>query len=434
MMLTALIGLSLALLWALYQLGRHRAKLRLLNRTVRARRLLLQERQPETGETSWDALAEATNSIISENAELQQLRSGQLAQLQATLGTLREAVLILDPNNYVLLANSALHTLFPQAQNIIGERVESVLHSRDFQNFVEELRRGRSKPQTEMEFLTDTDSIWMQATGTIIPSLDGKPAEWALFVLHDVTRQKQLESVRKDFVANVSHELRTPLSIIKGYAETLLEGHRDMSEADREQFLRTIHRHGERLHLLLEDLLSLSRLEAKGATVHRESLKPIAFTAAVVEDYRSRPAARAHTLEFTHDPVLPDLLADPLKLTQVFENLLNNALKYTPPGSTISIALHRHADELEISVRDNGPGIPAADLPHLFERFYRVDKGRSRETGGTGLGLSIVKHICQLHGGRTWAESELGKGTTFRIRLPLNLQARARNLEDSAAV
>jgi len=240
--------------------------------------------------------------------------------------------------------------------------------------------------------------------------------------------------VRKDFVANVSHELRTPLSIIKGYAETLLEGHREMSETDREQFLRTIHRHGERLHLLLEDLLSLSRLEAKGATVHRESLKPISFTSALVEDYRGRPAAHAHTLEFTHDPVLPDLLADPLKLTQVFENLLNNALKYTPPGSTIAIGLHRHADELEITVRDNGPGIPAADLPHLFERFYRVDKGRSRETGGTGLGLSIVKHICQLHGGRTWAESELGKGTTFLIRLPLNLQARARNQDDPVTV
>lgn len=422
----AIILLSLALAYSLYRIQKNRSQLRLLNRTIRARRLLLQERQPETGETSWDALAEATNSIISENAELQQLRSGQLAQLQATLGTLREAVLILDPNNYVLLANSALHTIFPQTKTIIGERVESALHSRDFQTFVEDLRRGRAKPQTEVEFMVESDSIWMQATGTIIPSLDGKPAEWALFVLHDVTRQRQLESVRKDFVANVSHELRTPLSIIKGYAETLLEGHRDMSEQDREQFLRTIHRHGERLHLLLEDLLSLSRLEAKGAALHKESIQPISFVNALAEDYRSRPLAKLHTIEFEHDAVLPELLADPLKLTQVFENLLNNALKYTPAGSSIEIGLHRQNDELRISVRDNGPGIPAADLPHLFERFYRVDKGRSRETGGTGLGLSIVKHICQLHGGKAWAESELGKGTVFYVVLPLKFQGKVR--------
>lgn len=411
--------LSSGLLAALLTIRSHRQRLRQLNAAIRARRLILMEEEPEREETKWDALTVACNSLIEENAELQHLRSGQLAQLQATLGSVQEAVLILDPNNYVLLANAALHRIFPQPGQVTGQRVESLLHSRDFIDYVAAVRRNEARSQQEIEFMTDKASVWMEATGSIIPSLDGKPAEWALFVLHDITRQKHLESVRKDFVANVSHELRTPLSIIKGYAETLLEGHREMSESDREQFLKTIQKHGERLHSLLEDLLILSRLEAKGAALHRESVEPRQFVAALIEDFRGRPAADKHRLEFRHDPVLPNVLADPLKLTQVLENLLNNALKYTPPGSAVEVVLHREGEELRLCVKDNGPGIPADDLPHLFERFYRVDKGRSRETGGTGLGLSIVKHIAQLHGGRAWVESELGKGASFWVALPL---------------
>jgi two-component system phosphate regulon sensor histidine kinase PhoR len=239
-----------------------------------------------------------------------------------------------------------------------------------------------------------------------------------LFVLHDITRQKKLESIRKDFVANVSHELRTPLSIIKGYVETLVDGHRDMPLQDRDRFLHTIQRHAERLHSLLEDLLALSRLESVNPGLHRESASLAELLGGLVEDVRGRPAAREHRISLSVDPAIGRLSLDPLKITQVCENLLDNALKYTPSASQIEVNARLKGGEAEVCIRDNGSGIPPADLPHLFERFYRVDKGRSREKGGTGLGLSIVKHIVQLHGGRVWAESEPGKGAAFYFTVP----------------
>jgi two-component system phosphate regulon sensor histidine kinase PhoR len=224
--------------------------------------------------------------------------------------------------------------------------------------------------------------------------------------------------VRKDFVANVSHELRTPLSVIKGYVETLVDDHHDMPLHDRDRFLRTIQRHTERLNSLLEDLLTLSRLESINPGLRRESTELSPLIAGIVDDYRARPASAGHHITFAVDPAIGALLIDPLKITQVLENLCDNALKYTPVGSHIDLRAHRHEHEVEVSVKDDGPGIPDPDLPHIFERFYRVDKGRSREKGGTGLGLSIVKHIVQLHQGRVWVESAPGKGTTFSFSLP----------------
>jgi two-component system phosphate regulon sensor histidine kinase PhoR len=240
-------------------------------------------------------------------------------------------------------------------------------------------------------------------------------------VLHDITRQKRLEGVRKDFVANVSHELRTPLSVIKGYVETLVDGHDSMPLADRDRFLKTIQRHTERLNSLLEDLLALSRLESAQPGLARERVDLGQLFAVALEDFRSRPAAEGHRFSLAIDPNTPPVLVDPLKLGQVLDNLVSNALKYTPRGSRIDLSARMAStDTVELAVGDNGPGIPPEDLPHIFERFYRVDKGRSREKGGTGLGLSIVKHIVQLHGGKVWAESRLGAGTTFFIVLPLH--------------
>jgi two-component system phosphate regulon sensor histidine kinase PhoR len=239
-----------------------------------------------------------------------------------------------------------------------------------------------------------------------------------LFVLHDITKQRRLENVRKDFVANVSHELRTPLSVIKGYAETLIDNHEAMPTADREKFLRTILRHAERLNSLLEDLLMLSRLESTSPALNREPLRVSGLINTVLEDYRGRPVAAAHQIVCELDPAPAAVSVDSLRITQALENLLDNALKYTPAGSRIMVAVATKEREVEIRVQDNGPGIPAEDLPHIFERFYRVDKGRSREKGGTGLGLSIVKHIVQLHGGRVWAESAPGQGTTIGFSLP----------------
>jgi len=412
------LGLAIALGVALRKLRDHRRAIRGLAMSVAKKQLFLPEDQPAVLGADWDRLCAATGKLITSHNQVTQQRTGQLVQLEATLGSLQEAVLIVDDHNYIQLANRALQEIFPRAQNILKQRLELVLHSREFLAYVDSVRAARARPQHELEFFDGTHSTWLEVTGALIPPLDGAKGSWALFVLHDITKQKNLEAVRKDFVANVSHELRTPLSIIKGYIETLVDGHRDMPIEDRERFLLTIQRHTERLNSLLEDLLALSRLESINPGLRRETTALGGVIAGLVDDYHARPAAAGHQLTFSVDPAVGDLLIDPLKITQVFENLIDNALKYTPPGTHIDVTARLREHEVEACVRDDGPGIPSEDLPHIFERFYRVDKGRSREKGGTGLGLSIVKHIVQLHGGRVWVESTLGQGTAFYLSLP----------------
>lgn len=413
------VVLAIALSFTLKKLRDYRQAIRSLGASATAKEPFLHEDQPASLDSDWDHLCATTNELITENNRLNRLRSGQLVQLEATLGSLQEAVLIVDASNYILLANRALQAIFPRAQNILRQRLELVLHSREFLSYVEAVRAGRAEPQYGIEFVDGTQSTWIEITGALIPPLDGAKGSWALFVLHDITKQKKLENVRKDFVANVSHELRTPLSVIKGYIETLVDGHQEMPLADRERFLLTIQRHTERLNSLLEDLLTLSRLESLHPGLRRESTSLNSLIAGLVDDYRARPAAAGHKLTFSVDPAVGDLLIDPLKITQVFENLVDNALKYTPKGTQIDLSARLREHEVEACVHDNGPGIPAEDLPHIFERFYRVDKGRSREKGGTGLGLSIVKHIVQLHGGKVSVESTLGQGTAFYLTLPV---------------
>lgn len=410
--------LTVALVVALHKLRQHRQGLRALEQAVRQHQRFLLEEGPARFGEDWGKLCNAINASSEEINRLQQYRTSQLAQLEATLGSLQEAVLIVDDRNYILLANKALQSIFPDAKNILGTRLELVLQSREFLDYVESVRLTKSTAQQPIEFARGNDSVWAEVTGTLVPPLDGQKDKWALFVLHDITRQRKLEALRKDFVANVSHELRTPLSVIKGYIETLVDGHRDMPLADRDRFLNTIQRHTERLNSLLDDLLTLSRLESINPGLARESVLLANLISGLIDDYRGRPSGAQHQLNISIDPAIGSVLVDPLKITQIFENLIDNALKYTPAGSHIDVAARLREKEVEICVRDNGAGIPAEDLPHIFERFYRVDKGRSREKGGTGLGLSIVKHIVQLHGGRVWAESQPGQGSAFYFTLP----------------
>ena len=412
--------LTVALGVALIKLANHQRAVRSLHQALLKKQPFLREDMPGVSGRTWDQLCTLSNDLIVEIGHLEQLRNGQLAQLEATLGSLQEAVLIVDSNNYILLANKALKGIFPRAINILGQRLELVLHSVTFLNYVESVRRGTAQPQHEIEFIDGPQPTWVEVTGTTIQTINGQKAPWTLFVLHNITKQKKLEAVRKDFVANVSHELRTPLSVIKGYVETLVDGSEDIPADDRARFLKTIQRHTERLNSLLEDLLVLSRLESINPGLHRESTELNTLLVSIMDDYRARPAGKEHSLDFTPDTAIGALWIDPLKLTQVVENLLDNALKYTPRGSKIELSAHPQGiAEVVVCLRDNGQGIPEADLPHIFERFYRVDKGRSREKGGTGLGLSIVKHIVQLHAGRVWVESKQGEGTAFFFSLPL---------------
>ncbi len=414
-----IIGLLvIALVAAWVGVWSHRRAIRQLNQALARRKPFLVEKRSVLSGDGWAELSTRTNDLLAENDRLQRIRSDQLAQLEATLGSLQEAVLIVDSANTVLLANKALRAIFPNAINILGHRFERVLHSVPFLNYVDAVRKNQAEPQHEVEFIEGSVTTWVELTGTLVAAPHDPKGPWALFVLHDITKQKKLERMRKEFVANVSHELRTPLSVIKGFVETLVDGGEEVSPADRDRFLRTIQRHTDRLNSLLEDLLMLSRLESISPGLKREPVHLRELIENVVADCHSRPSAETYQISHDIDAAVGSVLADPLKIAQVLENLLDNALKYAPKGSRLDVGATLKGREIEVCVRDNGPGIPAEDLPHIFERFYRVDKGRSRDKGGTGLGLSIVKHIVQLHGGRAWAESRLGQGSAFFFTLP----------------
>jgi two-component system phosphate regulon sensor histidine kinase PhoR len=256
----------------------------------------------------------------------------------------------------------------------------------------------------------------------ILPSFEGlhkkeKRMTGAIAVFHDISRLKELEKIRQDFVANVSHELRTPLTTIKGYTETLLDG--AFKEPVAPQFIQVIKRHADRLTKIVEDLLMLSKIESKEFQMKLEAISVRDLIDDVIDFVKGPSEKKRISVSRNEISSSLSLEADRNYLEQVLINLLDNAIKYTPEGGRITIsAIGKDQREIQFSIEDNGIGIPREDIPRIFERFYRVDKGRSQELGGTGLGLSIVKHIVQAHGGRVWVESQLEKGSTFHFTLP----------------
>ena len=245
-------------------------------------------------------------------------------------------------------------------------------------------------------------------------------------MLHDITQLKNLENVRRDFVANVSHELRTPLSIINGYLETLLEPDAEDDPETVRRFHQTMWKHGQRLRLILDDLMTLARLESpEGAGAM--NLAPVSLRACMegVADRLAPVAAeRRATIRLELPGDLPTIDADADRLDQVFFKIIDNALRHAAPpsqqGPEIVVRAAEEDSVVHLTVADNGQGIPLADQPHVFERFYRVHKDRFRQSGGTGLGLSIVKHIVRAHGGQVSVESVPGNGATFHVRLPIS--------------
>jgi two-component system, OmpR family, phosphate regulon sensor histidine kinase PhoR len=242
----------------------------------------------------------------------------------------------------------------------------------------------------------------------------------AVVLFHDITELKRLDQIRSDFVANVSHELRTPLSILRGYIEMLLDNPKTSRE-ELARILSIMERHSKRLGLLVDDLLSLARLESSNANLELSAVRVEELFNNVVRDWKEKLAAKNLKVIVDLAPDVSTFRADETRLREVLYNLLENAVKYSRENEQIHLRAAQRGSQLVLSVTDNGLGISKDDLPRIFERFYRADKARSRELGGTGLGLAIVKHIAQLHGGRVEAESELGKGTTIRVVLPICL-------------
>jgi two-component system phosphate regulon sensor histidine kinase PhoR len=239
-----------------------------------------------------------------------------------------------------------------------------------------------------------------------------------LLVLHDVTELRRLERARQEFVANASHELRTPLTAIRGYVETLLEGAVDDSGRAR-PFLEVVARHAERMSRLVDDLLDLSNIESGRLQPERHAVPLDEVARQVFALQQEAASKKGITFRLEIPPDLPPALADRDRLQQILINLVDNAIKFTSAGQVTLSAQKASSSHLEVVVTDTGTGISSTDLPRVTERFYRVDRARSRELGGTGLGLSIVKHLVHAHGGEFYIESELGKGTTVRFTLPI---------------
>lgn len=415
------IALGATVIFIAVRMWRERRRALALAEAMRTRNLHLPEDAAGLPHTGWARLTAAANALIEDLKELEQKRHGQLAQLEATLENLQEAVLIADGDNTVVLANQIVLELVPGTGPIVGQRIHRALPNPAFFAFVEEVRRGPNdrKHRREFEFIQpEGHSKWLMINGTRLPS-QGGDGPWLLFVVDDITREKHLEGIQRDFVANVSHELRTPISVIRGYAETLVEDHDRVTPEDRLRFLQAIQRHAQRLSNLAEDLLTISRLDSKYPGLQFERLDMHELLKQLHEDFLARCRSNGHTFTLETEATRPHIQGDALKLSQVLENLVDNAVKYTQRGGQIAIRTQNQGELIVVSVSDNGVGIPEKDLPRIFERFYRVEKGRSREKGGTGLGLSIVYDIVQLHNGRVWVESQVGVGTTFRFSLPL---------------
>jgi two-component system phosphate regulon sensor histidine kinase PhoR len=335
-------------------------------------------------------------------------------QQEVIFNSMVEGLLLLDDAGRIQVANRAFTALFGITADIRGRTIIEALRLHELATLVSSLDTQKQVLGFELK-LPGPNERWLQVNAAAIFNGQGR-RHGTVLVFHDLTRLKQLENARQEFVANVSHELRTPLSLIKGCVETLLDGAREDSKAAL-KFLQIIDRNAERLRLLIEDLLSISELESGRVGLELQAVALAPVVAKVLEDFKRRAAARDMTLVNR----APDLAvrADADRLEQVLGNLVDNAIKYGRPRGTVTVG-GRAAEggQVEVFVQDDGPGMPPEALERIFERFYRVDKARSREQGGTGLGLAIVKHLVQSHGGRVWAESEVGKGARFYFVLP----------------
>ncbi|MBA2565345.1 MAG: PAS domain-containing protein, partial [Gemmatimonadetes bacterium] len=349
------------------------------------------------------------------SGELAAQRTEMLAErehLNGVLESMVEGVLVTDEKGRILQTNAALQTMFGLARPPIGRTSLEALRNPGLEDILARASRNGERTSGSVRL-----SHPLERTLEVgVASLGGSAGPGVVAVFHDITRLNKLEALRRDFVANVSHEIRTPVTVIRGCAETLIGGAED--EGERRRFTEIIIRHADRLTDLVDDLLALSSLESTAPPIRPEVLGVAELLASVEEAFRLRAAERGIVLDLRAPQPAISLRGDRRLLEQVFSNLLDNALKHTERGGRVTLSAAPDGDAMVFHVADTGCGIPAADLDRVFERFFRVDRARSRKLGGTGLGLAIVKHIVLLHGGRITVRSRLGEGTEFLVRLP----------------
>jgi two-component system phosphate regulon sensor histidine kinase PhoR len=370
---------------------------------------------PETEEMG--GLADAMNQMAAQLNDRIETIIRQRNQLETVLTSMLEGVIAIDTEERIVSINQAAARLFKnEAPNCQGKSIQEIIRSPALQQFIRKALSNKSPSEEDITVFQNEERV-IAVKGS--PLLDANQHQiGTLVVFHDVTQLRRLENMRRDFVANVSHEIKTPLTAIKGFVETLQQG--NVEEAhEKERFLGIIQRHVDRLNAIIEDLLALSRIEQENERKEIE-FKPVkivdVFQAAIQV---CRPKADEKNIRIDLDcEKNATAIFDPTLIEQAVVNLLDNAIKYSEPESSVLVKSHQQNDHMIISVQDQGVGIAQKHLPRLFERFYRIDKARSRDMGGTGLGLAIVKHIAQAHGGQVLVESKLGEGSRFSIHLP----------------
>lgn len=339
----------------------------------------------------------------------------QSQRLESVLSNMAEGVLAAAPDSTILIANDSARRLLDfAAPNPLGRPLLEVTRARPV---IEALQQAlASKAAVEHEF--EAPGVSRKTLSLRATRLPGEPCPGVLIVLHDMTELRRLENLRRELVANVSHELKTPLAAIKGYAETLRLGAVNDPEHNV-LFIHRIEEQADRLHTLILDMLKLARLESGQQTLEYSEFELSDALRHCVDQFS--PTAAAKQIEIALELPANEMLvvADEEAFQTIVNNLIDNAVKYTAAGGRVVVRAGSSAATLAIEVEDNGIGIAELELARIFERFYRVDKARSRELGGTGLGLSIVKHFAQAHGGAVSVASQVGRGTTFRVELPL---------------
>jgi two-component system phosphate regulon sensor histidine kinase PhoR len=332
----------------------------------------------------------------------------------AILGSMVEGVAVVNGSERLVFANPGFAEILGlDVPPTSGSALVEVVRQTELLEAVRQVLGGESRVQSEIV----TGTLRQHYFAITVAAVRAGDTTGAVVVLHDITELRKLERVRRDFVANVSHEFRTPLTAIQGFAETLLAGAIDDSQ-NRTRFLEIILEHSRRLARLTEDLLMLSKMDAERLELEICRLSVSQLIESCLETAQRRGAEKDLRISVSMPQNLPDIAGDRRRLAEVLQNLLDNAIQYTLPGGQIVVSAKSSEEEIILTVSDTGIGIPRADQPRIFERFYRVDVARSREAGGTGLGLAIAKHLVEVHGGRLWVDSEVGQGSQFHFSVP----------------
>lgn len=340
----------------------------------------------------------------------------QREQLSTIIENTENGIILIDEKGYIHLVNRKFLSLYGRSESFYkGYLYYEVLEEEVFHQTVQKAFLYEKNVKKEFTYYDGIDKVYYQIVG--VPIFNEKNRlKGAVLVLHDITEMKKMENMRRDFVANVSHELRTPITSIRGFAETLLDDDFD-DEEGRKEFLHIIYNESNRMQLLIEDLLTLSRLEQDNFQLVLNDINIGELLKDIIFSYEIKAKEKNLTIDFSVEEGL-SFKAERGKVKQIFINLLDNAIHYTPEGGSVSLLIKSIEENILIQVSDTGIGIDQEALPRIFERFYRIDKARSRNTGGTGLGLAIVKHIVDVHEGKIEIESEVNNGTKVKIYLP----------------